>query len=225
MSESAESYRVDASYDPGDLARRITARREELGLTREQLAKRARVSVSYVDYLETQPAQPTPGALYWLSEALETTPRHLLGATLDRPPGDTALPQFSELVVLEPGECMQLIAPGGVGRVALVGDGPQVFPVNYAVVEGEVVFRTRSAGPLAMPDDREMGFEVDHLDEVMSRAWSVLISGRVERISDPETTEHLSRHALLQPWAGGERDLFIRVHPMKITGRRIVAAP
>jgi nitroimidazol reductase NimA-like FMN-containing flavoprotein (pyridoxamine 5'-phosphate oxidase superfamily) len=102
------------------------------------------------------------------------------------------------------------------------GNGPQIFPVNYALVEGEVVYRTRTNGPLAMKDGHSLGFEVDHLDEVMSRGWSVLIAGRAERITDPEIAQHLSGHVLLQPWAGGERELFIRVHPERVTGRRIV---
>ncbi|MFG1969058.1 pyridoxamine 5'-phosphate oxidase family protein [Nonomuraea fuscirosea] len=32
----------------------------------------------------------------------------------------------------EPGECLRLIAPGGIGRVAFSGShGPTVLPVNY----------------------------------------------------------------------------------------------
>lgn len=225
MVEPAQSYRTGASYDPGDLARRLTGRREQLGLTRAQLARRARVSVSYVDYLETQPAQPTPGALYWLAEALETTPRLLLGATRDRPPAASTPPQITRSESLDPATCLQLIAPGGVGRVALTGDdGPEVFPVNYAIVDGDVVFRTASGGPLSVPDGGELGFEVDHLDEVVSRAWSVLIIGHGARIADPELARRLADNALLQPWVGGERDLFIRVRAERISGRRILPA-
>ena len=41
-------------------------------------------------------------------------------------------------------ECIRLMEghPTGVGRVALAGPRPVIFPVNYAVDRGNVVFRT-----------------------------------------------------------------------------------
>jgi transcriptional regulator with XRE-family HTH domain len=65
---------------PGDLGRRIAARRRQLGWTRAELAARAGLSVPYLTYLETRPAAPTMTCLIELADALETTAEALLGA-------------------------------------------------------------------------------------------------------------------------------------------------
>ncbi|MFG5384120.1 helix-turn-helix domain-containing protein [Yoonia sp. R2-816] len=55
---------------PDDVVRR---RRTELGLTQEELAHRAGVSMRYISLLETQKHQPTLDTINGLSEGLETT--------------------------------------------------------------------------------------------------------------------------------------------------------
>jgi transcriptional regulator with XRE-family HTH domain len=65
---------------PGDLGRRITARREQLGWSRKQLAVRAGLSVAYLTYIETHPAVVTMACLVGLADALGTTVAALLGA-------------------------------------------------------------------------------------------------------------------------------------------------
>lgn len=65
---------------PGDLGRRIATRRKHLGWSREQLAVRAGLSVSYLAYIETYPAVVTAACLTELADALETTVGALLGA-------------------------------------------------------------------------------------------------------------------------------------------------
>ncbi|MEU4702478.1 pyridoxamine 5'-phosphate oxidase family protein [Nonomuraea dietziae] len=129
-----------------------------------------------------------------------------------------------ELRQLASEECMRLIAPGGVGRVAFAGfGGPMVLPVNYEVHNGAVIFRTRNGG--AMDEDLRTGlegvdfkiaFEVDHVDEATRQGWSVLIRGPVHHLPQGEHPSDV------EPWAGGERDLYVRIRPQEITGRRIV---
>jgi transcriptional regulator with XRE-family HTH domain len=70
---------VDAP-GPGDLGKRIAARRRQLGLSRAELAAIAGLSMSYLTYLETRPAAPTMTCLIDLADALETTAGALLGA-------------------------------------------------------------------------------------------------------------------------------------------------
>ena len=65
---------------PGDLGRRITARRERLGWSRRQLAARAGLSVAYLTYIETHPVVVTMACLVGLADALGTTVAALLGA-------------------------------------------------------------------------------------------------------------------------------------------------
>ena len=51
--------------------------------------------------------------------------------------------------LLDEAECLRLISAGGVGRIGYMGRfGPTVLPVNYALHEGTIVFRTGQHGPL-----------------------------------------------------------------------------
>src|SRR5258708_9209986 len=49
---------------------------------------------------------------------------------------------------LDEAECLRLIAPGGIGRIAYSGRyGPTVLPVNYNLHQGTIVFRTAQDSP------------------------------------------------------------------------------
>jgi nitroimidazol reductase NimA-like FMN-containing flavoprotein (pyridoxamine 5'-phosphate oxidase superfamily) len=126
------------------------------------------------------------------------------------------------LQTLTAAECYDLLSPGGVGRVAFTAaDGPVVLPVNYAMVGQTVIFRTAPDTLLAGYLDGPAGFEVDRLDEALSRGWSVLVTGRAVRVTSEAQVRHFEQHAGVQPWAGGARDVYVRITPRKITGRRI----
>jgi len=77
---------------PGDLGRRIAARRQQLGCSREQLAAKAGLSVSYLTHIETYPAHVTMSCLAALADALGTTVEALLGADSTGKDGVTAAP-------------------------------------------------------------------------------------------------------------------------------------
>ena len=70
----------DSKPGPGDLGRRIAARRQQLGWSRAQLAVRAGLSVSYLTHIETYPALVTMPCLIGLADALGMTVEALLGA-------------------------------------------------------------------------------------------------------------------------------------------------
>ncbi|MDA0634205.1 pyridoxamine 5'-phosphate oxidase family protein [Nonomuraea sp. MCN248] len=211
----------------GDLGRRIAHHRERLGLTREQVAERASVTPGYVEYLEESPGAPTASTISRLAEALDTTSDDLLGGGLDRPPGQGPAAASPQLEKLDREECLRLIAPGGVGRVAFNGShGPTILPVNYRLYEGSIVFRTAHGGAM----DRDLrtglegveivvGFEVDRIDEVRREGWSVLVQGPYHHVPDEEVAQVIG--ADVSPWAGGERLLHIRIIPQQVTGRRI----
>jgi len=73
----------DGIPGPGDLGRRIAARRQQLGWSRKQLAAKAGLSESYVTFIETYPAVVTMACLVELADALGTTVAALLGAGQD----------------------------------------------------------------------------------------------------------------------------------------------
>ncbi len=208
--------------EPGDLGKRVSRRRKDLKLSRQRLAELAGVSVPYLQYVETHPARPTEAALRQLAAALQTTPETLLGVGTSQPPGRAGPSRHPVLQTLTAAECYHLLSPGGVGRVAFTtADGPVVLPVNYAMADQTVIFRTAPDTLLAGYLDGPAGFEVDRLDEALSQGWSVLVTGRAVRVTSEAEVRHLERHADVRPWAGGARDVYVRIIPRRITGRRI----
>lgn len=205
----------------GDLARRVTHRRTELGLSAEELAKRAGMDPWYLAYFEqSSDTSLTTGSLRRLAIALETTPFVLEGGQVDRPPGVGRAGPHPALESLTSEQCEEHLAGGGVGRIILsTGSGPVAFPVNFVFADGAVVFRTSDA--MTANVSGIVAFEVDHIDEAMSEGWSVLVRGHACPIDDPD--DRRSAAGLdIGPWAGGERLNLIRVVPFEMTGRVIV---
>ena len=213
---------------PGDLGRRIAQRRKSLGLTREQLAGRARIDPGYLGYLEENAASPSVGTVDRLAVALETSSEELLGAAVRPLPGRDRAGAQPRLEKLDADECMRLVSPGGVGRVAFESPtGPLILPVNYVMHDDAVLLRTAFGGPLdanlrtgVEGADFKVAFEVDHVDEARRQGWSVLIRGAAHHISS-ESERAAASAAGVEPWAGGERELYIRISPAEISGRRI----
>jgi nitroimidazol reductase NimA-like FMN-containing flavoprotein (pyridoxamine 5'-phosphate oxidase superfamily) len=206
----------------GDLGRRVTERRHEVGLTREDVALRAGMNSGYLDYLEHSPdAALTPGALLRLAAALETTPEFLRGGHVDRPPGPGRAGPHPHLDVLSREECELYLAAGGVGRfVFLAPQGPVALPVNFRYLDGDVLFRTRSRGTLAAAAGTTVSLEVDQIDEAMSEGWSVLVTGRARLVDDPTELEQAAKLGI-EPWPGGRREALLRIETEAISGRRI----
>ncbi|MEU8384327.1 pyridoxamine 5'-phosphate oxidase family protein [Streptosporangium sp. NPDC048865] len=223
---------TERTVTPGDLGRRVARLRESLGLSREQLAGRAGIDVGYVDYLEESAASPSAETVSRLASALEVGVEELLGATADLPPGRGRPAAGSLLERLTEQECLRLLSPGGVGRVAFNDPaGPAILPVNYVLREGSIIFRTAFGGPLDEPlrtgvrgVELKIGFEVDRIDEAGRAGWSVLVRGGAHHVSSPE--EHAVAEASgVQAWAGGDRELYVTIVPSEITGRRIRHTP
>ncbi|MFD6952304.1 DNA-binding protein [Nocardiopsis sp. TSRI0078] len=209
----------------GDIGRRAARRRSELGMSRAEVAERAGMDPGYVEYLEEQPARFSQESLYHLAHALRTSPEHLLGADTDTPPGSasTAVPD-PEIRTLTAEECRALLGPGGVGRVAFADTAdtaPVVLPVNYVLSDDAMVFRTVADGVIDRHVPGPMAFEVDRLDGAMSEGWSVLVAGRARRVGGGAELAALREHHFPRPWAGGEREAWVRVEPERITGRRV----
>jgi hypothetical protein len=99
-----------------------------------------------------------------------------------------------------------------------------VRPVNYRVADGVVLFRSEAAGALAEAVGRRVVLEVDHLDDVQAEGWSVLVTGVAE--ADRRDIDRLGTgEEEPQPWADGPRELLVRIHPNRITGRELTHAP
>jgi nitroimidazol reductase NimA-like FMN-containing flavoprotein (pyridoxamine 5'-phosphate oxidase superfamily) len=126
----------------------------------------------------------------------------------------------SALGRLPDAECLRLIASVPVGRIVYTLRAlPAVEPVNFAVRDGDIVFRTEPGGPLAAAvRDAVVAFEADELDVARRAGWSVTIVGTAREVTDPADVARL-RQAGLGPSAPGEREQFVRITPGIITGR------
>lgn len=126
------------------------------------------------------------------------------------------------LMELSEDECFALLGESGVGRVAFTtAAGPLIHPVNYLVDDATIVLRTSPYTRLGEHPYGLVAFEVDDLDAEMQRGWSVVIVGRCAAVDDPDEAIDLRRTGRLHAWAAGQRNLFVRITPQQVTGRRI----
>ncbi|MFF3291002.1 helix-turn-helix domain-containing protein [Streptomyces sp. NPDC003023] len=221
--EPQTGHGVGSGHPKGDIGRRVAARRQQLGLSRADVALRAGSAPGYIEYLEDKTATPGMGFLLRLADALETTVTSLTGGGADLPPGIGAAGGRPELVELGRDQCWALLGTHGVGRVAVsTREGPAILPVNYLVAEGEIAFRTAPEAVPAEAVGAETAFEVDHIDDAFSQGWSVLAVGGARAVTEPEAVAKLERQAYSAPWAGGDRDLWVVLAPERVTGRRIL---
>lgn len=122
-------------------------------------------------------------------------------------------------------ECLHLLRshPQRIGRVGIADDGrrPVILPVNYAMDDDVVVFRTAQGTKLAAAvRGAFVAFEVDDVDMAWQEGWSVLVRGQADEATDPDEIARLEGLPL-RPWAGGQREHFVRIRPDTVTGRRL----
>lgn len=130
--------------------------------------------------------------------------------------GRTGLEQLSA------DDCWDLLAATPVGRVGIIVDGrPEIYPVNHAVDDRTLVFRTDPGAKLrGLGRSPAVCYEVDGVDPGARTGWSVLVKGHATEITD--LAERRRADALdLALWAGGEKVRWIRLTPTEVTGRRI----
>jgi nitroimidazol reductase NimA-like FMN-containing flavoprotein (pyridoxamine 5'-phosphate oxidase superfamily) len=146
--------------------------------------------------------------------------------------GSTPTARQPVLEQLDEDECLRLITPGGIGRIAFSGRfGLTVIPVNYKVHQGHIVFRTAQDSPTdedlrtgIAHADYSVAFEIDDFDSAAREGWSVLVQGPVHHM-DSEAEKAAAAAAGVEPWPGGDRELFLRIVPNRLTGRRISHTP
>lgn len=121
------------------------------------------------------------------------------------------------------GECLFRLQTVSLGRVGVsVGALPAILPVNFGVVDEGIVFRTAPGSKLdAAVAGNVVAFEADDADMAAGEAWSVLVVGQAEVVSDPD----LLRRVLaigVHPWAPKGKDHVVLVRAEQVTGRLIV---
>lgn len=192
------------------------------GMSEYALARQAGMSPRYLQHvLQAGPDFDREG-FERIAGALGMSLDDLVAGRRDAPAGQHGPAEHPVLVKLTPTQCWDRLGARGVGRIALPSEpGPAVFPVNYAVIARTIVYRTglTTAGALATGD--AVSFQADHVDEAVREGWSVLVTGTAERIEDQKAVQRLAEMNIVEPWAGGDRPLWIRIRPQNVSGRRI----
>ncbi len=136
---------------------------------------------------------------------------------------DTDPGERSTLERLERPECVRLLQNGLIGRVVYTYDAmPAAQPVNYAVDDDEIIFRTDGGDKMkAAVNNAVIGFEVDEFDAAARTGWSVLAVGQAYHVIDGERLAALAS-VLPPPWATGRSTYTVAVPLTKLTGRRLV---
>lgn len=125
------------------------------------------------------------------------------------------------LEILTERECRERLERAHIGRIAVtLGALPAIFPVNYAMLDGDVVFMTGEGTKLrAASRNAVLAFEIDAYDPLTRSGWSVLVVGMASEL-EGEARETATRLPL-EPWARGDRDHYISISTDFVSGRRI----
>lgn len=126
--------------------------------------------------------------------------------------------------ILSASECWELLSSAPLGRLITNVDGqPEVFPVNFVVQNRTVLFRTAEGTKLVSTviNDHVL-FEADGYDAV--EGWSVVVKGSARVVRTDEDIAEAERAGLLS-WTSTEKQHFVRIRPLNITGRRFVFGP
>ena len=122
------------------------------------------------------------------------------------------------LAEIDEHESWALLASMNLGRFATCApnEAPVVLPVNFVVDDWVIVFRTGVGRNLLGALRGPASFEVDSYDAARRTGWSVLVRGIAYEASDAEIA-----HLHVEPWAPGDRSIWLRMVPLEVTGRRI----
>ena len=132
-----------------------------------------------------------------------------------------------KLDVLSREECLALLATVPIGRVGVTMNAlPVVLPVNFAVLDGDIVFRTVDGTKFyAAATGTVLAFEVDSYDPDGTSGWSVVIQGASKVVTDPSELDRV-RRLIVDPWAvDGSADRAVRISSSLISGRRFRRHP
>lgn len=133
---------------------------------------------------------------------------------------------FADDVVTEmsPEECWHLLEHVQLGRLALsVRDEVDIFPINFAVDDRILYFRTSPGSKLAeLTANPRVALEADRYDD--ETAASVVVKGVAERIESQREIDRADQLAL-SPWIPTLKYRWVRIVPTRVTGRRFARSP
>ncbi|MGB3910319.1 MAG: pyridoxamine 5'-phosphate oxidase family protein [Pseudolysinimonas sp.] len=121
--------------------------------------------------------------------------------------------------ILTDDACWELVRGETLGRLAVVADdGVDIFPVNYLVDRGTILFRSAPGSKLAcIARDPVVALEVDGCDD--QHRWSVVVRGTARRLDADDDIE-ASGVLGLATLPGTPKFNYVCITPRVLTGRR-----
>ncbi|MHA3022832.1 pyridoxamine 5'-phosphate oxidase family protein [Mycobacterium sp. BMJ-28] len=133
-------------------------------------------------------------------------------------------PDTQPVTVLSESECWSLLGGVTLGRLVTSVDGdPEIFPVNFVVQHRTILFRTAEGTKLAgTAINKNVLFEAD--GNTITEGWSVVVRG-LARTPRTDDDVHDAEQASLYPWTATSKPHFVRIRPVRVTGRRFIFGP
>ncbi|MBW4041497.1 MAG: pyridoxamine 5'-phosphate oxidase family protein [Acidobacteria bacterium] len=124
----------------------------------------------------------------------------------------------AEIYELDDADCWALLERGALGRLAVaVADLVDIYPVNYAVDDRRLYFKTAEGSKLAALVIRsQVAFEIDGVDD--QTAWSVVVKGDarlIDRVDERAIAERLP----IVSWLPTVKRRIVVIDPVEVTGR------
>ncbi|WP_315915618.1 pyridoxamine 5'-phosphate oxidase family protein [Arthrobacter sp. lap29] len=96
----------------------------------------------------------------------------------------------------------------------------EIFPVNYAVNNVSVIFRTAEGAKFpAVTSNSQVAFEIDGYEATTEQAWSVVLCGIGQELHHDSGLAEPTVPPL-QPWQGGNKEHVVRINTVTLNGRR-----
>lgn len=126
--------------------------------------------------------------------------------------------------ILSEAQCWERLKGTSLGRIAVaVANRPDIFPINYGVLDETIVLRTTEGSKLAsVAINDAIAFEIDGRDEDTNLAWSVVLHGSAEIVEHDETIDRIEAMAWF-PWNEAPKNRFIQITATSLSGRAFVA--
>lgn len=127
-----------------------------------------------------------------------------------------------DIELLTHSECFALLATIPVGRVVYSDRAmPMIVPVNFSLAGSDVIVRTGRRSRLAMhAPGNVVAFEVDDIDMASRSGWSIVLTGVIRLVRDPDELVRLDE-LQLAAWGATEFDSYLSLRPDVVSGRRI----
>ncbi|WP_327064738.1 helix-turn-helix domain-containing protein [Kitasatospora sp. NBC_01250] len=200
---------------------RIRRRREELGLSREEVAHRAGMSLEYTHLLQRLDLDFHPAALRRIAAVLDLSYDQLMGEREE----SGSVPADARLMItrLTEQECWDALGVRNVGYLGYLDRSDAwAIPMDYLVDGRQLVYRITPTGPLATAPGVPALLESEGTSGDLRRCWNVLAAGLTTSLADADVSADLRTRVAAESERGeGEGERWMCLAVTRIAGRRI----